>query len=90
MSISRRYLLGGAAALVAIGREALNDPCWTHRAAEALGLAPAYEAWPVRHGAWLAKREQHMGPVLRERRAASRPASAGPGSTREPPGRCDR
>lgn len=83
---AEEVLRSGAADLVAIGREALNDPYWAHRAAEALGLAPAYESWPVRHGAWLAKREQHMGPVLRERRAALRSAPAGPGSTREPPG----
>lgn len=58
----------GAADLIAIGRAALADPYWPRRAAEELGLAPNYEAWPVRHGAWLAKREQHMGEILRERR----------------------
>lgn len=83
---AEEVLRSGAADLVAVGREALNDPYWPHRAAEALGPAPTYEAWPVRHGAWLAKRERHMGPVLRERRAALRSAPAGPGSTREPPG----
>ena len=36
--------------------EALFDPYWTHHAALTLGVDPAYERWPVRHGVWLAKR----------------------------------
>ena len=74
---AEEVLRAGAADLVAIGREALNDPYWAHRAAEALGRAPTYESWPVRHGAWLAKREQHMGSAIRERRAALQSAPAG-------------
>ena len=35
---AEQVLRDGAADLVAIGREALNDPYWAHRAAEALGL----------------------------------------------------
>lgn len=65
-------LQAGAADLVAIGREALNDPYWPRRAREQLGLRPDYADWPVRHGAWLDKREQHMGAVLDERRTALR------------------
>ncbi|MBN8945127.1 MAG: NADH:flavin oxidoreductase/NADH oxidase [Rhizobiales bacterium] len=65
-------LRAGSADLVAIGREALNDPYWPRRAREQLGLRPDYAGWPVRHGAWLDKREQHMGAVLDERRAALR------------------
>jgi 2,4-dienoyl-CoA reductase-like NADH-dependent reductase (Old Yellow Enzyme family) len=67
---AEQVLAAGAADLVAIGREALNDPYWAHRAAEALGLPLSYQEWPVRHGAWLAKREQHMGAAIREQRAA--------------------
>ena len=62
----------GAADLVAIGRAALEDPYWPRRAAEQLGLAPDYAAWPVRHGAWLEKREQGMGDVLRARKNSLR------------------
>jgi 2,4-dienoyl-CoA reductase-like NADH-dependent reductase (Old Yellow Enzyme family) len=74
---AEQVLIDGAADLVAIGREALNDPYWAHRAAEALGLQLNYEAWPIRHGSWLAKREQHMGAVIRERRAGLTPTSSG-------------
>ncbi|PZW37740.1 2,4-dienoyl-CoA reductase-like NADH-dependent reductase (Old Yellow Enzyme family) [Humitalea rosea] len=62
-------LRDGAADLIAVGREALRDPYWAHHAAEQLGGRPAYETWPVRHGAWLLKREEHMGDILRARRA---------------------
>lgn len=58
----------GAADLVAIGRAALENPYWPRRAAEELGLPPDFAAWPVRHGAWLAKREDGMGAVLRARK----------------------
>lgn len=61
-------LASGAADLVAIGRAALEDPYWPRRAAAQLGLPPDYAAWPVRHGAWLAKREEAMGGLLDERR----------------------
>jgi hypothetical protein len=60
---------------VAIGRAALDDPYWPRRAAEALGLPPDYAGWPVRHGAWLAKREEAMGDLLRDRRRSLRARS---------------
>jgi 2,4-dienoyl-CoA reductase-like NADH-dependent reductase (Old Yellow Enzyme family) len=63
-------LRSGAADLVAIAREALNDPYWPRRAREALRLAPDYTDWPVRHGVWLARRDEQIGEVLRERRDA--------------------
>jgi 2,4-dienoyl-CoA reductase-like NADH-dependent reductase (Old Yellow Enzyme family) len=69
---AEEILREGAADLIAIGRAALADPYWPRRAAEELGLSPDYEAWPVRHGAWLAKREQHKGETLRQRRAGLR------------------
>ena len=65
-------LASGAADLVAIGREALNDPYWPRRAREELGLEPDFSTWPVRHGAWLDKRRQHMGAAMDERRAERR------------------
>ena len=69
---AEEILRAGAADLIAIGRAALADPYWPRRAAEELGLSPDYETWPVRHGAWLAKREQHMGETLRQRRVGLR------------------
>ncbi|MET7242861.1 NADH:flavin oxidoreductase/NADH oxidase [Methylobacterium sp. EM32] len=65
-------LRSGAADLVAVARAALEDPYWPRRAAEALGLPPDYAGWPVRHGAWLAKREEAMGALLRDRRRTLR------------------
>ena len=62
----------GAADLVAIGRAALENPYWPRLAAAELGLSPDYAAWPVRHGAWLAKREEGMGEVLRARKESLR------------------
>ena len=67
-------LRAGAADLIAIGREALYDPYWAHRAAEQLGWDADFSGWPVRHGAWLAKRQQHMGRVIQARRRALRAA----------------
>lgn len=67
---AEEILRSGAADLVAIGRAALQDPYWPRRAAEQLGLPPDFARWPVRHGAWLAKREEAMGPLLRDRREA--------------------
>ncbi|MDO9237397.1 MAG: NADH:flavin oxidoreductase/NADH oxidase [Aquabacterium sp.] len=49
-------LAQGKADLIALGREALFDPYWPHHAAAALGVDPAYQRWPLRHGVWLAKR----------------------------------
>ncbi|MGL4290688.1 MAG: NADH:flavin oxidoreductase/NADH oxidase [Phreatobacter sp.] len=72
-------LRSGAADLVAIGRAALEDPYWPRRATEQLGFGSDYAAWPVRHGAWLAKREQSLGAELRQRKdllSATRRGSA--------------
>ena len=67
-------LRAGAADLIAIGREALYDPYWAHRAAEQLGWGADFSGWPVRHGAWLTKRQQHMGRVIQARRRVLRAA----------------
>jgi len=53
---AEQILREGSADLVAIGREALFDPYWPLHALEALCPDPRFRAWPLRHGAWLAKR----------------------------------
>ena len=53
-------LRAGEADLVAIGREALEDPNWPQRAAAVLGGGPDYASAPPQHGWWLANR----APVL--------------------------
>ena len=53
---AEQVLVDGKADLIALGREALFDPYWPHHAAVTLGVDPAFERWPVRHGVWLAKR----------------------------------
>ncbi len=67
---AEQILRSGAADLIAIAREALNDPYWPRRAREQLQLPADYDTWPVRHGIWLAKRDEQMGDILRERREA--------------------
>ncbi len=47
---------GGRADLVAIGREALNNPHWPLHAARALGRDERFERWPPSWGWWLEKR----------------------------------
>lgn len=53
-------LRAGEADLVAIGREALEDPNWPQRAVAVLGGGPDYASAPPQHGWWLANR----APVL--------------------------
>ena len=60
----------GEADLVAIGREALRDPYWALHAQDALCPDPAYRDWPLRHGAWLARREPGLREALATRDAA--------------------
>jgi 2,4-dienoyl-CoA reductase-like NADH-dependent reductase (Old Yellow Enzyme family) len=67
---AEEILRAGDADLIAVGREALYEPYWAHRAAERLKVDPDFTDWPVRHGAWLAKRDRHMGSVIEERRRA--------------------
>lgn len=52
----------GQADLVAIGREVLRNPYWPNDAWRILTDAETFDTWPVRHAAWLDKRE----PVLRK------------------------
>ncbi len=55
---AEEILQEGRADLIAIGREALNDPHWPLHAAAALGADPDYEAWPKQYGWWLVRRAQ--------------------------------
>jgi 2,4-dienoyl-CoA reductase-like NADH-dependent reductase (Old Yellow Enzyme family) len=50
-------LQSGQADLIAVGREALNDPNWALHAARALGEDPRFEMWPEQYGWWLTRRQ---------------------------------
>jgi 2,4-dienoyl-CoA reductase-like NADH-dependent reductase (Old Yellow Enzyme family) len=63
----------GRADLVAIAREALNDPNWPVHAAMALGADETFSMWPKQYGWWLTRRES----VLRDLGVRSQP---GPGA----------
>ena len=43
--------------LIAIGREALYEPNWPLHAAQALGVDPEMQRWPMQYGWWLVRRE---------------------------------
>ncbi len=53
-------LRAGDADLIAIGRQALYDPCFALRAARALGCDPGYAMWPEEIGWWLDKRDKTL------------------------------
>ena len=46
--------------LIAIARQALNDPHWLLHAAQALGCDDDYELWPPEYGWWLNKRKANL------------------------------
>ncbi|VVE89849.1 NADH:flavin oxidoreductase/NADH oxidase [Pandoraea bronchicola] len=52
---AERILADGHADLVAIGREALEDPNWALHARRTLE-GEAFDAWPAQYGWWLARR----------------------------------
>jgi 2,4-dienoyl-CoA reductase-like NADH-dependent reductase (Old Yellow Enzyme family) len=58
---AEEILQSGAAALIAIGRQALVDPYWAAHAARALNADPDFAAWPIQHGPWLKKRSAMLG-----------------------------
>ena len=59
----------GRADLVAIGREALNNPNWPVHAADTLMGEAAYDGvWQARYGWWLSKRAKSLEAAKRERR----------------------
>ena len=49
-------LQNGDADLIAIGREALDDPHWPLHQAQAMGLDARYDMWPEQYGWWLGRR----------------------------------
>lgn len=53
-------LASGEADLIAVGREALNDPNWALHARESLAADPEFAAWPVQSGWWLDKRRKSL------------------------------
>lgn len=53
-------LQAGEADLIAIGREALVDPFWALRAAQALGVAADFGNWPIQYGWWLERRARTL------------------------------
>jgi 2,4-dienoyl-CoA reductase-like NADH-dependent reductase (Old Yellow Enzyme family) len=52
--------------LIAIARQALNDPHWPLHAAQALGCDDKYEMWPPEYGWWLNKRKANLPSALLE------------------------
>lgn len=50
----------GSADLIAIGREALNNPRWPLHAAIELGCDPEFALWPEQYGWWLKRRKPLM------------------------------
>jgi len=53
-------LQAGAADLVALAREVLNDPYWARHAAIALNEPDPFVDWPIQYGHWLRLRAQGM------------------------------
>ena len=43
--------------LIAVGREALNDPNWLLHAAREAGADPEFALWPEQYGWWLTRRQ---------------------------------
>jgi len=57
---AEQILQEGKADLIALGREALNDPHWALHAARALSEGQTYEAWPPNMGWWLEVRQRML------------------------------
>ncbi|MGE0736243.1 MAG: NADH:flavin oxidoreductase/NADH oxidase [Alphaproteobacteria bacterium] len=53
---AEQILQSDSADLVAIAREALNDPFWPRHAAAHFGVDEKYEQWPPQYGWWLSRR----------------------------------
>lgn len=64
----------GQADLIAIGREALVNPCWPQMAEVALGrpMSDALDDWTVQYGWWLKLRERAIADIRAEEAAAKR------------------
>ena len=64
---AEEILQNGDADIIAIGREAMVNPCWPQMAETVLGRdqIDAYDDWPIQYGWWMKHRER----ALREIRA---------------------
>lgn len=62
---AERILQNGQADLIAIGREALVNPCWPQMAEVALGAkrVETMEEWPVQYAWWLKLRERTLDQI---------------------------
>ena len=57
---AEQILQDGDADLIAIAREALNNPYFAHHAAAQLGADPGFDAWPEQYGWWLTRRAKAL------------------------------
>ncbi len=57
---AEEILQSGAADLVAIGREALQDPFWPLHQRQAMGADENYQDWPVQYQWWLQRRAHSL------------------------------
>ncbi|BBK38503.1 NADH:flavin oxidoreductase / NADH oxidase [Allostella sp. ATCC 35155] len=56
---AEQILAEGRADIIAVGREAMNDPNWAVHAARALGLPDeGFPQWPQQYGWWLERRQR--------------------------------
>jgi 2,4-dienoyl-CoA reductase-like NADH-dependent reductase (Old Yellow Enzyme family) len=53
----------GDADLIAVAREALNDPFWAHHAARELHVDPPFDYVPEQYGWWLKRRESALARI---------------------------
>lgn len=65
---AEQILQSGDADLIAIGREALTNPCWPQMAEIALGrpMIDALDDWPHQYGWWLKFRERSLAAIREE------------------------
>jgi 2,4-dienoyl-CoA reductase-like NADH-dependent reductase (Old Yellow Enzyme family) len=62
---AERILQEGRADLIAVGREALENPNWALHAKAVLGVDTNHQTWPEQHGWWMAQRDrvlERLGP----------------------------
>ena len=67
---AEQILQSQQADLIAIGREALNDPNWSLHAEAQLGCEGNFESWPEQYGWWLDKRQRSIERDNRNQAAA--------------------
>jgi 2,4-dienoyl-CoA reductase-like NADH-dependent reductase (Old Yellow Enzyme family) len=72
--LAEDVLQKGQADLIAIGREALVNPCWPQMAEVALGrkMTDALDDWTVQYGWWLKIRERTIADIRADEAASAR------------------